>query len=151
MRTRLFSLLLLGLLIFGSSKVLGQTDLEKETLTLRIEDLIPQTGVVRAALFQSSDGFPNNTKKAFALNQSSVTANNVTLTFENIPFGIYAISVYQDLNNDHRLNKSILGIPKEPIGFSNDPPVRMGPPHFNDACFTFDQKHLTITIHMRTR
>ena len=131
--------------------VRGQSNLKKETLTLTVEGLIPKTGILRAALFQSSDGFPEETKKAFSITRATVTVASETMTFENIPFGSYAISVYQDLNNDQRLNKSFLGIPKEPIGFSNDPPLRMSPPHFEDAVFHFNDPLNKIIIHMRTR
>ncbi len=140
-----------GALLAASSMVLGQANLEKGTLTVTVEGLIPKTGVLRAALYPSSDGFPGITKKAFLLRRMPVTESRQSITFEDIPFGSYALSVYQDLNNDQRLNKSFLGIPKEPVGFSNDPPLRNGPPSFEDAVFLFNHPLKTATIHIRAR
>jgi len=151
MRPSAFSFLLLGLFIIEPSQAIGPSDSDETCLTLTVEGLIPQTGILRAALFQSSDGFPGNTKKAFSINRTTVTATSESLIFGNIPFGSYALSVYQDLNNDHRLNQSWLGIPQEPVGFSNDPPMRKGPPHFEDAVFDFHDPQKKIIIHMRKR
>ena len=46
--------------------------------------------------------------------------DNVFVSFENIPAGSYAISVFYDLNNNGQLDKNFLSIPKEPYDFSND-------------------------------
>ncbi|MCG3203591.1 MAG: hypothetical protein KCHDKBKB_00261 [Elusimicrobia bacterium] len=151
MRGRTFPSWLLASLLLTASLVYGQSNLEKENLTLIVEGLIPNTGVLRVALFQSADGYPGNTKKAFSICRATVTATSETITFENIPLGPYAISVYQDLNNDHRLNKSLIGIPKEPVGFSNDPSMRRGQPPFEDTVFLFNNRMKKIVIHMRTR
>ncbi len=141
----------LGALLAVTSMALGQTHPEAGNLTVTVEGLLPKTGLVRVALFQSADGFPGNTNKAFSITRAAVTSSRETLTFENIPYGSYAISVYQDLNKDHRLNKSFFGIPKEPVGFSNDPPMRKGPPHFEDAVFLFKDPSKTAMVHLRTR
>lgn len=37
-----------------------------------------------------------------------------------IPEGRYAISIYQDRNKNGKLDRSFIGIPKEPIGFGNN-------------------------------
>lgn len=36
-----------------------------------------------------------------------------------IPAGEYAIQVYQDTNNNRRLDFGLFGIPREPVGISN--------------------------------
>ena len=38
----------------------------------------------------------------------------------NIPHGKYAISIYQDINENGKLDMNFLGIPKEPVGFGNN-------------------------------
>lgn len=37
-----------------------------------------------------------------------------------IPHGKYAVSVYQDINENGKLDQNFLGIPKEPVGFGNN-------------------------------
>lgn len=37
-----------------------------------------------------------------------------------LPYGKYAISIYQDMNDNGKLDLGIFSIPKEPIGFGNN-------------------------------
>ena len=70
--------------------------------------------------------------------------------FENLPAGQYAISLFQDLNQNQILDKrSFLPIPKEPFGFSNNPPLKFGPPKFSDCLFDLTQANQELTIRLR--
>jgi 4,4'-diapolycopenoate synthase len=64
----------------------------------------------------------------------------------DLPPGVYAVSVYEDLNENHKLDKGFLGIPVEPVGVSKNPPTRMGPPRFEESSFRLGAKPLTIQI-----
>jgi uncharacterized protein (DUF2141 family) len=64
-----------------------------------------------------------------------VTGNSVTLTLEAPAPGRYAIKLFHDVNGDGKMETNMLGIPTEPVGFSNDAPIRLGPPRFADAGF----------------
>ena len=67
--------------------------------------------------------------KARACVQSSAT-----YSFE-LPDGIYAISVYIDVNLNNKLVKNFVGIPKEPYAFSNNAEGFLGSPSFENASF----------------
>jgi uncharacterized protein (DUF2141 family) len=72
--------------------------------------------------------------------QKSVTvAGNRTddaVTMELLlPAGEYALSVFQDVNDDGKLARNFIGIPKEPAGLSNNLRPRFGPPKYKDAKF----------------
>ena len=58
--------------------------------------------------------------------------------------GRYAIAVYQDLDNNNKLDRWLGLIPKEPYGFSNNV-GRYGPVSFAQASFEL-QKDLTLLI-----
>jgi len=47
--------------------------------------------------------------------------------FKDIPDGEYALMVYHDENENGRLDKNFIGIPKEPVGFSNGYRPRSSP------------------------
>jgi uncharacterized protein (DUF2141 family) len=48
-----------------------------------------------------------------------------------VPAGSYAIMLYHDANANGRLDRGgLLRMPTEGYAFSNDAPVRMGPPSF---------------------
>ena len=68
-------------------------------------------------------------------NVTAADHDKLTLRFEDIPAGTYAIDMYQDLNSNDNLDSTFLRIPKEPFGFSNNTPVRFGPPSFEKSSF----------------
>ncbi len=49
--------------------------------------------------------------------------------------GDYSLLVIHDENRNGRLDK-MLGMPREGFGFSRNPVIRMGPPHYADVHFT---------------
>lgn len=69
--------------------------------------------------------------------QASVTVDadgTATARFTGVPAGRYAVSSYQDVNRDGRLNfGGMMGAPVEPWGYSRGARGVMGPPRFEDA------------------
>jgi len=53
-----------------------------------------------------------------------------------LPAGEYALSVFQDVNDNGKLESNFIGIPREPAGLSNNVRPRFGPPKYKDAVFT---------------
>jgi uncharacterized protein (DUF2141 family) len=51
----------------------------------------------------------------------------------NLPAGVYAVSVFHDENMNQKLDKNFVGIPKEGYGASNNPRKKMGPPTFEET------------------
>ena len=68
---------------------------------------------------------------------------------ENVPPGTYAAQAFHDENGNGELDRNILGLPKEAMGFSNDAPMRMGPPRFDSAAFTVQPKDTAIRFRLR--
>ncbi len=73
----------------------------------------------------------------------------VILTVPNVPPGRYAAVGYHDENANHDLDVNALGMPKELYGFTNNPPMLMGPPLFKDSAFTVAGKDVTVTIRLK--
>ena len=63
-----------------------------------------------------------------------------------LPFGRYAVAIYQDINGNNVLDTNFIGIPKEPYGFSCNCMGVMGPPGFEESAFDFVQDGQQITI-----
>ena len=57
----------------------------------------------------------------------------MTFRFEGLKAGRYAVAMYHDVDGDESLDTNMLGIPREPYGFSNNAVGRFGPPSFDDA------------------
>lgn len=63
-----------------------------------------------------------------------------------LPEGTYCFSVYQDTNENQKLDRNFIGIPKEPIAFSNNYKP-FGPPKFK-GCAVVVSKDLTVALKM---
>lgn len=57
----------------------------------------------------------------------------VHIALSGIEAGVYAVQVFHDENDNIDIDRTLVGLPKEGMGFSNDAPMRFGPPRFADA------------------
>lgn len=76
------------------------------------------------------------------------TQEDNTIVIEDIPAGTYAVSVFHDLNGNMDIDTNLIGIPKEPYGFSGKV-GKFGPPKYDKASFVLESgtKPLQIELH----
>lgn len=79
----------------------------------------------------------------------AVAAKTVTLTLSAPAPGRYGIKLFHDVNGDGKMDTNIMGFPTEPVGFSNDAPIRLGPPSFADAGFDVTPAGAAQTITLK--
>ncbi len=113
-------------------------------LTVVITDLDSDKGEIRIGLCNSKENYESDSPYKKAL--TKIKNNTATYTFENIPYGIYAVKFYHDENMNGKLDRNFFGMPKESYGFSNNATGNFGPPDFEDAKFTINKSELTIEI-----
>lgn len=73
----------------------------------------------------------------------------VTIVLTNVAPGVYAVQAFHDENDNMDIDRSLLGLPKEGMGFSNDAPMRYGPPQFADAAITIGAEDAATSLRMR--
>jgi len=71
-----------------------------------------------------------------------------TVTVQGVPPGNYAVQAFHDENDNLRVDRALFGIPREGVGFSNDAPIRLGPPKWADAAFAISGD-MRIRLKMR--
>ncbi|WP_267393560.1 MULTISPECIES: DUF2141 domain-containing protein [unclassified Sphingomonas] len=71
------------------------------------------------------------------------------VTLHGLPAGTYAVQAFHDENSNRKVDRAIFGLPKEGVGFSNDAPIRMAPPKWEAARFTFDGHGQTIQLKLK--
>ncbi len=115
-------------------------------VTVTIDGIGSTEGMVMAGLFDSPLSFPQK-----FIRGESIAANtpSVTLVFENVEPGRYAMSAFHDRNGNGKLDTGAFGVPKEPYGFSRDARGVMGPPAFDDAVFDVPAEGLSLVIHLK--
>lgn len=80
---------------------------------------------------------------------ASAIPGETIVTVPNVPDGIWAAQVYHDENSNEQVDRDLLGVPTEGIGFSNNAPFRFGPPSFQDARFQMRSGGGRITLRLR--
>jgi uncharacterized protein (DUF2141 family) len=91
-------------------------------------------GDLAIALFASEDDYQEQTN-AVRREWLSVDGDEVTWALSGLAPGEYAVIAYHDENGNRELDFRILGIPKEPVGVSNNARAAFGPPGFRAAKF----------------
>jgi uncharacterized protein (DUF2141 family) len=121
---------------------------QTSTLTVHINGARNTKGKIGVLLFQSPDGFPSEPSKAIRQERINIDSGTLSAeaTFKDLPDGTYAVSVLHDENDNGKMDKNFMGIPKEGYGASNNPRKRMGPPGFVEAKFSVTQPQQTIEI-----
>jgi uncharacterized protein (DUF2141 family) len=66
-----------------------------------------------------------------------------------VPPGTYAIQVFHDENGNMDLDRTFIGFPKEGLGFSNDAPMKYGPPKFEDAALAVTEAGASAALTLR--
>ena len=136
----LWSLLATYLLLYSLPSVAAE-------LSIRLDNP-PESGFVEFQLYDSANAFGTRSNPVKTLRQPVNGAE--TYTIDELPPGEYALLVYHDENNNRRIDKNFIGIPLEPIGFSNRY-VPRGPPSFSRAAFVINEdetRHFDVKLYL---
>ncbi len=80
---------------------------------------------------------------------TQAATGSVTVRVTGVPPGVYAAQAFQDENENGKIDRNLFGLPTEGIGFSNDAPMRFGPPSFDAAAFRLSPAGGAITVTLR--
>jgi uncharacterized protein (DUF2141 family) len=119
-----------ALLFTCLSITLAITSQGQNSIEVKISNIREIKGDIRVALFNNEDDFLEKPVHAKSI---KATSKEVSVKFENLPQGDYAVSVFHDENSNGELDKSVVGIPKEGFVFGNNAMGTFGPPAFNKA------------------
>ena len=114
--------------------------------SIDIKGIRSPNGTLFIGWYNSSHGFTKPEKALYRRKMTVGELDNVVVSFENIPAGTYAISVFYDLNNNGQLDKNFLGIPKEPYGFSNNIRHQTRAATFEECAFQLKSNHQFISV-----
>ncbi|MEO0897567.1 MAG: DUF2141 domain-containing protein [Bacteroidota bacterium] len=119
------------------------------TISITVKGISPSKGGnVSAGVFVKGN-FPKDGQQ-FSGQVVAAASEQVTLTFDSIPVGEYGIAVYQDIDRNGKLKTNLVGLPTEPIGFSNDAKIFFGPPSFEDAKIEVKKGEITnVNIYLK--
>jgi uncharacterized protein (DUF2141 family) len=119
----------------------------RKPLNLTIENLGSPTAPVLIGLYGTGNKFLNETdtfkKYKFVPNGDILTAS-----ITDLDYGTYAMALFQDMDNDGKIERNFIGIPKDPYAFSNNVRPAFKAPSFEDCCFEYSEDENTVEISM---
>lgn len=115
------------------------------TLSIQVSGMKHNEGNVVVHLLRPGDDV---TGTPFRRLVSAITADTLTFNFTNIAYQDYFAMAVHDENGNGDLDHKFIGIPKEPVGFSNNwrPSLFSGMPNFEKTGFTFSAENQSIAI-----
>ena len=135
------NLLAITIILIGLNAVKAQ---RTGTLKVKVTNLESTEGVVKVGVYDSETNYMINT--CFSKEVIIESKESVEVSFDNVPFGKYAISVYHDSNGNNELDSNFLGIPSEDYAFSNNADGRFGPPDYEKCVFELNSHEVIQTI-----
>jgi uncharacterized protein (DUF2141 family) len=113
-------------------------------ISIKITGVRSDEGTMRVALFDNKVDFPNG--HSVLVRNVPAHTGDMMIVLEAIPAGTYAIALHHDENDNGRMDLSVVGMPQEGYGFSNDAPVFLGAPPFSDAAVSVPEEGKQIAI-----
>lgn len=114
-------------------------------LEIKVTNLVQQESTLHLAIYESEQ---HMTMKQGVFKTISLSGDLHSLTLDvALEYQVTeaAVLVYQDLNNNQKLDANLFGIPSEPYGVSNNPNL-MGPPNFAQAVFPLNTLKQAVSI-----
>jgi uncharacterized protein (DUF2141 family) len=115
-------------------------------ISVQIDGFKNNNGLINIILFNQSKGFPSEYKYGLASQSLPIDSSIISITFDSLSYGEYALSVLHDENNNGKMDTNFLGIPKEGYGVSNNIRPKMRPPRFDEALFSLKEPQKIIKI-----
>ena len=120
----------------------SQDNIETYSITVKVDNALSDNGSMLIGL-HNEDTFMKG--KGLQNSKSEIVDGIVTVTFENVAPGNYAIMVLHDENDNSKMDFDATGRPSESYGMSNNP-MLFGPPTFTDAKFELLSEDKEINI-----
>lgn len=124
---------------------------ESGVLKVNIENIETYKGQVLLAIYKGEESWLKDgghyIDKAIPVEGAG---KDVSTVFEDLPYGEYGIALFQDYDNNEKLDKNWLGVPTEPYGFSGKPESKWRKPKYQFTKFSFQEDGQEINLRLHT-
>ncbi len=115
----------------------------QKSLIISIDNLASDKAPIMVAFYKSDKHFLH---KKGRIKEYKFTPSGKTLTVSigDVEYGEYAIGIYQDMNDNGRMDRNALGLPAEGYAFSNNFKPKLRVPSYKDCKFDYDDKNYEV-------
>lgn len=148
MKALLFFLLLVGgNCISGAAGPAAAPGPATASVTVMVVGLASTEAVVRLNFYHRPETFLKHGQQAFRLEVKPNGQHEISVPVA-LAKGEWAVALTQDVNNNDKLDKNLLGIPTEPYAFSNNVRPKLSAPNFEECKFMVDADGQVVTIRL---
>lgn len=116
---------------------------------IKVTDIRSGKGKIILNVFKNNDSYDKNQPyKKLTFDKKALVNGTLNVHF-GLESGVYGITLIDDENEDGKINKNFVGIPKEGFGFSNFFMTKMKKPSFDD--FKVDLRSLEHQIEIKVK
>lgn len=116
-------------------------------LTVQVNGVKPPVGEVAITIY------PDDKRRFLAkggkLARQRIKAAATVRACFWVPQGAYAVAVYHDRDGDRDFDRTLVGLPAEGFGFSNDPDTKTGLPSFSSVRFRVGPGERVTPVQMK--
>ena len=136
------------LLSFAAALIFMAGPASAARIIVTIDGLHNAQGNVFVGLYASPAKFLQG-NQADAQKKVRASAGPITVTFDNLAPGTYAVGAFHDENGNDHLDTNFLGLPVEGYALSNGVRAVMAKPTFQQAAFTVGAGDKPVSLHIR--
>ncbi|MDW3194307.1 MAG: DUF2141 domain-containing protein [Cytophagales bacterium] len=116
---------------------------------VRVSNIENITGTLYIGWYDEPEDFRINDKAIYREKLIVSNQSEVSVTFDYIPTGNYAIAVFLDEDDDYFLDRNLFGLPKEKYGFSNNTLPAFRPATFEESSFVLSKEEHVVSIKLK--
>ena len=135
-------------LFFAVALVFVAGPVSAARIIVTIDGLHSAQGNVFVGLYASPAKFLQG-NQSDAQKKVRASTGPITVTFDNLRPGTYAVGAYHDENGNDHLDTNFLGLPVEGYALSNGVRVVLSKPTFQQAAFTLGAEDKPLALHIR--
>ena len=145
-RRALFSAFAVASIVAGSMFTAASAQAARIIVT--VTGLKSAAGGVYVGLYATPSKFLNGTQ-VDAMRKVKASTGPVTVVFDNLPPGTYAVGAYHDENNNDHMDTDFVGLPTEGYALSNGVRAVTSKPTFQQASFTVGKDGAAVSLQIR--
>jgi uncharacterized protein (DUF2141 family) len=135
-------------LALAAALVLAAGPASAARIIVTIDGLKNAQGNVFVGLYASPAKFLQG-NQTDAQRRVKASTGPITVMFDNLPPGTYAVGAFHDENANDHLDTNVLGLPTEGYALSNGVRAVMAKPTFQQAAFSVGEGDKPVALHIR--